>query len=115
MENHTFESITQSMRELASRKEVVSPEIWMRGAVRLNILLEAEVEKLIEFEFNLAKMRKDLMAVNDKVSAVKMMVEASEEYKQARLQKAKIDNARESILMAKKYATLASDQMRSGL
>ena len=75
----------------------------------------AQAEKLIELEFNLAKTRKDLMAVNDKVSAVKMMVEASEEYKQARLQKAKIDNARETILMAKKYATLASDQMRSGL
>jgi isocitrate/isopropylmalate dehydrogenase len=116
MENiNTFEKVSEALRELAEKREVVSPEKWMAGAIKLNILLESEVEKLIELEFIVAQKRRQLLDQGNSVAYCKSMVEATEEYKAVRLQQAKIDNAKQTILIAKKYAQLASEQMRSNL
>lgn len=114
MEN-TFESIIESMKKYALSREVVSPEKWLAGAVKLNVLMESEVESLIIMEFELAKMRQGLLEKDHTSSYTKMMIEANPLYKDVQIQKARIKNAQDTILLAKKYATLSSDQMRSGL
>lgn len=116
MENlNTFDSIIEYLRDLAIKRDVITPDIWMRGAMKLNVLLEAEVEKLIELEFKVAQARKKFLDLDNTAVYTKMMIEASLEYREVQLQKAKISNAQETIKLAKKYAQLASDQMRSNL
>jgi hypothetical protein len=112
---NTFSSVTEWLRKLATEQEVISPDTWIRGAVKLNVLLEKEVEKLIAMEFAVANMRKDLLSQGNSAVYCRMMIEASEEYRDVQVQKAKISNANETIKLAKRYAQLSSDQLRSGL
>jgi len=112
---NSFQKIIDRFRELALRNEVVDPSQWMNGAMKLNVLLEQEVEKLIELEFVVAQKRKELLEKGNNATYTKMMIEASEEYREVQIKKAQIKNASEIVLLAKKYAQLASDQMRSGL
>lgn len=112
---NTFGSVTEWLRKLATEKEVISPDVWLRGAVKLNVLLEEEVERLIVMEFMVSNMRKDLLSQGNSAVYSRMMIEASDEYKDVQIQKARISNANETIKLAKRYAQLASDQLRSGL
>lgn len=116
MENlNTFDSIIDALRKLALQKEVISPDTWIRGAMKLNLLLEQEVENLIILEHSLAVMRKELLSNGNTAVYAKMMIEASDDYKVTQMQKARISNAQETIKLAKKYAQLSSDLMRSNL
>jgi len=112
---NTFDSLMDGFRKLSEERNPVNPQQWLSGALKLNVLLDSEIETLIHLEFILANMRKELLE-KDKTSAyTRMMVEASEEYKTYQQQKAKIKNAEETIKLAKKYAQVTSDLMRNNL
>ena len=114
MEN-TFETIIDSMRNLALSRDVIPPEKWLAGAMKLNVLMEQEVEKLIELEFIVAQKRKELLEKGNTVAYTKTMIEATDEYREVQVQKARIKNAGDTILLAKKHATLSSELMRQNL
>lgn len=116
MENlTTFDDIIEGFKKLSNSTQPIDPSQWMSGAMKLSVLMEEEVRALIVIEHSLALMRKNLLGAGNTAVYSKMIVEASDEYKLARLQKARIDNAKEIILLSKKNATLASEQMRNGL
>lgn len=116
MDNYnTFDSIMEAFSRLAMDKNPISPNIWLAGAVKLNVLLEGEIETLINLEHKLAKMRKEFLELGNTATFSKMMIEASDEYKEMQLQKARINNAKEQILLAKKYATITSELMRQNM
>lgn len=112
---NTFDSITNSFKKMATSKEPIDPSTWLSGALKLNVLLEAEQEKLIEMEFQLASMRKDILEKDHTATYTKMIIEADPLYKCVQQQKARIKNAQDLILLAKKHATLSSELMRSNL
>jgi len=111
----TFDDIMEGFRKMAANNEVVDPQRALNGAIKLNSLLMGEVERLIVLEHDVAVMKRDCLARGDTASAAKMNVEASEEYKQMRMQGARVKNAQELILIVKKNATLTSELMRSAL
>lgn len=116
MENlNSFDSILDGFRKLATEKNPVNPTTWLSGALKLNVLLDSEIDTLINLEFILANKRKELLEAGNTSSFTRMIVEASEEYKTYQQQKAKIKNAEETIKLAKKYAQVTSDLMRTSL
>jgi len=116
MENlNSFDSLMDGFRKLSEERNPVNPQQWLSGALKLNVLLDSEIETLISMEFILATMRKEILEQGKTAVYAKMIIEASEEYKTYQLQKAKIKNAEETIKLAKKYAQVTSDLMRNNL
>ena len=102
-------------KKMAISKDPIDPSQWLSGALKLNVLLEGEQETLIEMEYGLATMRRTLLEKSNTATYTKMMIEADPLFKMTQKQKARIRNAQELILLAKKHATLSSDLMRNNL
>ena len=116
MENlNTFDTILAGFAKLAESKGVIDPHKWLEGAAKLSALMGNEMDTLIEMEHHIAVMRKEYLEKGNTATYSKMMIEATDEYKQVQHQKARIKNAQDTILICKKFATLTSDQMRSGM
>ena len=112
---NTFDSLLDSLSAIAKKQGVVGAETYMQIAEKLSVLLQEEQEKLIDMEYDLALARKVLLDDKKNATETRLIVEASELYRNARKQKSKIDRAIETIRLAKKHATLTSDLMRSNL
>lgn len=112
---NTAQSIMDALQSMAERKEPIAPQMWMEAAGKINVLLQTEQDKLAEMEHILANMRKELISAGQTSSATKMIIEAEPLYLECRKQKGLIDRAVETIRIAKKNATLASELIRNNL
>jgi hypothetical protein len=84
-EQSTCDTILKWMQEQAESKAPINPMLYMEAAVKLNAMIGEEDDKYIDLS-----------------SAAKR-------------QEAKIKQITEAIRLAKKYAHLKSEEMRSGL
>lgn len=109
MEKITVDTIINYLQECAETKRILDPEEWIRAAQNLNVLVQNEQDELFLLEQQVAEMRKSYLLDGKTVAYAKTMVEASNEYAQLKRQKAKIDRVLETIRLAKKSATLASE------
>lgn len=112
MEN-TLDSILKAFEKMAQQKEVIDPHLYLQGCEKINALLQGAQEELFIKDQTVAKMRKLLLEESKTASYAKMVIEASDEYLEVRLLKAKIDRAIGTIQLGKKHATLSSELMRS--
>ena len=111
-EIRTVDTILGDLEQIVRDKQVMAPGWWVDAAQFLNLLIGDENDKLYEMEQVVAKKRVDLLDKHDKVNKVKTIVEATDEYKNARKQKAKIAQINEFIRIAKLQGRLASDEAR---
>lgn len=116
MENQsTADSIMSWFTEQVENKLPIDPHLWLEGSMKLSVLLQSEQEKLFAMEQGVAQLRKILLEDGKTVAYAKTMIEASDEYREARKQKAKIDRGTEFIRLAKLYSRTASDLMKNGM
>lgn len=108
----TIETITGWLTEQVKSKSPIDPGTWVDAAAKINMLLQDEQEKLFEMEQEVAKIRNIAIESGETVSRAKSRVEATDEYKNARKQKAKIERAIEAIRISKLQARMSSDIMR---
>lgn len=85
MELSSCDTILQWMKEQAESKAPIDPNLYMQAAVKLNAMIGDEDDKYIDLS-----------------SAAKR-------------QEMKVKQITEAIRLAKKYAQMKSDEMRSGL
>ncbi len=109
------DSIMDWFTEQVSQKNPIDPHLWLEGAMKLSVLLQGEQEKLFEMEQEVARLRKVLIEDGKTVAYAKVMIEASDEFRRTRVQKAKIDRGTEFIRLAKIYSRTASDLFKNGL
>lgn len=112
MEN-TLDSILERLAEMSRQVGVIDPDMYLRACEKLNALLQGEQERLFDQEYEVALMRKSLLEEGKTSSYTKMVIEASDEYRKARTQKAKIDRALETIRIGKSHARLATELMKN--
>ena len=114
MEQRTCDSIISWFENAVRNKEVISPYLFLDAAVSLNVLLGGEDEKLFELEQKVALMKLAELEKQERtnVSEAKLRVEASVEYKQMRMQKAKIDRIVEFVRLAKVHAKIANEEFK---
>lgn len=93
--------------------QILSPEIWVRGAQTLNVLATGETDTLFDLQQMVAEYKVGRIGVGDSVSQAKVFVEATDIYKDMCKQKAKIDNITEMIRLAKIQARLANDSINN--
>lgn len=111
----TADSIMDWFTTQVQNKEPIDPHLFLEGAIKLSVLLQAEQENLIIKEQEVANLRKILLEGGKTVSYAKTMIEASNEYAESRKLKAKIDRGTEFIRLCKLYSRTSSDLMKNGL
>jgi hypothetical protein len=114
MEDHlvTVDKITEWLTEQVQVKNPISPEVWLDCAGKINVLLQGEQEKLFTLEQQVAHMKMLLIESGKSVAHSRVVVESSDIYKQARIQKAKIEGAIELIRISKHQSRMASEILR---
>lgn len=115
MEGNTVRKILDTLAKWAAEKRSIDPQTWMDAASKLNVLLQAESETLVDLKLAMAKLRAAYMEAGDTAAKARAKVEAMDEWAALQKQQALIDRAKEAILLAKKSASLASDMMRHSL
>lgn len=111
----TTDKIIEYMTNLVENKQPIDPNLWMDSAMKLNILLQGEQEKLYELEQIIAIEKSAYLTEGKSVAHAKTLIEAGDDHKECRKQRAKIDRIIEYIRLAKLHSRTASDLMRNQL
>lgn len=90
----------------------LSPVTWIERAMKINIFISSEIDiPLYEIESKLAKERAELLKQpNMTVAKAKVIIEATDEYKESKILRAKKDVVQEQIKLAKKYADTTKEE-----
>src|SRR5258707_1000376 len=104
----TTDVIINWFKHAVENKEIIEPSRWIDGAQKLNALLADEHDLLWNVQQKVAQAKVALLNSEEKrnVSAVKVLIEATDEYKSLQLQKSKISRIEEFIRIAKIQARL---------
>lgn len=90
--------------EQVSAKKVVGKDDWLEIAFKLNVLYLPEIEKLEDMRQKLAQRRFDIMKAQEKrnVAAASLEIETLDEFRNANIQEAKVEQIKEFIRIAKR-------------
>ena len=110
----TVDTILNYLQEKIEQKEPIAPTVYVEAAQKLNVLLSDEHDLLFSMQQGIAKKKVELLSREAKrnVSAVKLMIEATDEYLAMRMQEAKIGRIEEFIRIAKIQARVRETEMR---
>lgn len=111
----TTDTIMDWFNTQIEQKQPIDPSMWMEGAMKLNVLVQGEQERLYEVEQEVAKLRNILLESDMPYNKAKSKVEATEEYKNSRKQKAKVERIIAFISIAKQHSRMAADMLRNQL
>ena|ERR1017187_6027293 len=107
----TIDTITSWLLKQVQEKNPIHAAVWLDASQKINVLLQNEQEKLFELEQDIAEKRNMLLEDNQSVAKARSKIEELDIYKEARIQKAKIERAIELIRIAKLQSRMASDVM----
>lgn len=105
----TTDTIISFLQERVTNKEPIAPNMWMDAAMKLNVLLGDESDILFDLQQKVAEQKIKYSLSNDgkrNVSQAKMLIEATDIYKQMRKQEAKIERIIEFIRLSKVQARM---------
>ncbi len=110
----TVDSLINYLQNKVENKVVLNPNVWIEVAVRLNVLQGAEMDKLLELQQQVAKLKIESIESDPKrnVSKAKMFVEATDLYKDMKRQEAKIDRIIEFIRLSKVQARMRDEEYK---
>lgn len=107
----TVEKITEWLTAQVQAKNPLGPDVWCDAAAKINVLLQEEQEKQFLMEQDVAKLRGLLLDAGETVAKARTRIEATDEYRKARNQKAKVERALELIRIAKIQSRMASGML----
>lgn len=95
-------------------KQPINPELWIDSAMKLNVLKEDALNgKIIALQSSLAQKRYNLLLEGKTAAFARIAVEADPEYSEYKILEARVKFIEEHIRLAKKRATMASDDYNS--
>ena len=109
----TIDKIIDWLIEQVEKKLPIDTHLWLEASQKMNVLLQGEQEKLFLIEQEVSLLRKTLLEGGKTVAYAKVMVESTNEFKQMKIQKAKIDRCLEMIRIAKLQARLSYEEYKS--
>ena len=108
----TTEKILGWMETQVRNEEVIDPHKWVEAGASLNILLGKETDLLFDLQQEVAKVKIGYIEGGDSVAKAKVKTEASDAYKVAKKQEAKIERITEAVRMSKVMARLKDGEYR---
>lgn len=111
MDEINVKNILEWLTDMVKEKRIMDAHTWVDTAQKLNILLGEEHDKLFDLEQKIAIIQTTCIEGGKKISECKVMMEATDTYKQVKKQKALISQVTEAIRIAKLQARLKSEEM----
>ncbi len=111
----TTDTIISYLQDCVEQKIQLAPSTWLDAAQKLNVLLGDEQDLLFDLQQKVAQLKIDYLQDDEKrnVSRAKMYVEATEDYRKAKQQAAKIERIEEFIRIAKIQARMKDNEYRN--
>jgi len=108
MEKVTADTILNWLQEQVETKSVINKDEWLGIAFKLNTLLLNENEIRYDLKQKIAQKRFDIIQNQDKInkSLADAEIETLDEYREMKIQEAKIDQILEFVRIAKKQSEL---------
>lgn len=102
-QKRTVDDVIDWVKTLVAAKRTINPELWLDISFRLNLLLDTEHTKLEDLRTDVARKKLEIMKRQEKrnVAAADLETEASDEYRELKLQEHKVDRIEEFIKIAK--------------
>lgn len=110
-EKVTIDFILNVLRTYVEERHPIGPEMWVDGAQKLNTLISDEHRKLWDLQQKVAQQKVEFIEEGDSVAKAKAKIEASDEYRDMKIQEARIGQIEEMIRIAKIQARMASEEM----
>lgn len=115
MEPTTINSIIEYFEGAVAERKPLSPQTWIDGAAKLNVLKGEEYDKLFLLEQACAKMEAEFLERDMTSARAKTFVKSSESWLAYKKQQARVKQIEDFILLAKKQASLTMEAMRNNL
>lgn len=112
IKNITTGTIMDWISEQVETKQPIDPNTFFDAAVKLNVLLGDEQEKLFKLQQECARIKSEKILDGQSVAMAKALLEASDPYREMLSQKAKIDRIIEFIRLSKLHARLRSEEIK---
>ncbi len=109
----TIDKIIDWLTDQVEKKQPIDSHTWLEASQKMNVLLQEEQEKLFGLEQEVSLLRKVLLEEGKTVSYAKVMIESTNEFKQMKIQKAKIDRCLEMVRIAKLQARLSQEVFKA--
>ena len=113
MSKVTVDSVLTHLKRCVEDKVPVGPEVWLKGAQTLIVLLGDEHDKLFTLQQKIAQVKCVALEAGKSAAHAKIAAEAMDEYRKMQTLKAKIDGVIEMVRIAKLQSRLKSDEMKS--
>lgn len=113
MDTNTTDGILEVLEQWAREKRPIDPTAYVEAAQKLVTLMGDEHDRLFLLEQKVAKARIEYLEGGMSATAARMHAETSEDYLEARRQKAKISRIEETVRLAKLRGRMASEEMRA--
>lgn len=112
-ELRTIDSILDWFERSVSEHQNIPPAYWIQAAQQLVSLMGNEMDTLYLMQQNIAKAKVEILSESDgNVSATRLKVEATDEFRQMRQQEGKLKRVEEFIRLAKLQSRMRNDEMR---
>lgn len=109
---NTTDSILKALEEISRSKAAIDPIQWITAAQKLTLLMGEEVEKLHSMEQSVSQLQVNLIEEGKSAAEAKLRVEATETYKEAKTQKAKIMRIEETVRLAKLRGRISEEKFK---
>lgn len=107
-------TIMEALERLAQEKGVIDWHTWMEGAMKLCALLQREEEELAEMEHALIRMKAKYIEEGRPANQAKLLTEQDPLFLTVMKKRAFIKRCDETIKIAKKHASISSEQQKYG-
>ena len=110
---NTPQTIMAKLQAMAENKGEIDAEQWLTAAMKLRVLIQTEQERLIELERDIQDLKATYLSEGDSATAAKIKTETADIFVEARKLETFIKTCLDTILLAKKYATVSTDIYRA--
>lgn len=111
----TSELIIQTLKGWVETKTPIAPQTYLDAALKLNILIQGEMDKMTELDQKCAEIEIHIIEQGKSSVEAKTRLKTHIEWVEFKKQEGKVKQIQEYIRIAKKYAGVVNDQLRSGL
>lgn len=115
MEPTTVNSIIEYFEKSVAERKPLAPQLYLDGALKLNVLKGGEYDKMFELEQKVSLLESKYLEEGMTSARAKTFTKSSPLWLELQKQKARCKLIEDFILLAKKNATLISEQMRNNL
>jgi len=111
-EERTIDTILEDLEQMIREKKPISPKLFLDEAHFLNLLLGKENEELYMMKSLLAKEKAKIVVKGESVASATVHIEAMDEFLLYEIKKARVEQIKEMVRIAKAQSKLLTDEIR---